>query len=94
MCHRSRSIALIFLANELIQRSLASDKILYKKFRAIIKESIVNLFTQFGSGTNYIKEKVDVIKVVKVWEDRQIFEPEYLQDLKNQIEENLAFPIN
>ena len=94
MCHRSRSIALIFLANELIQRSLASDKILYKKFRAIIKESIVNLFNQFGSGTNYIKEKVDVIKVVKVWEDRQIFEPEYLQDLKNQIEENLAFPIN
>ena len=96
-CHRSHAVALIFLANELIQKSLIAGETapnFNELFRPILHPSLNALFEQLGEGEAYLKEKVDVIRVVGVWEERKIYDDEYMKDLKESIETNLQFPLN
>ncbi len=91
--HKSKKVAFVYLATELIQRSLIfsqqtkqplSENGFHSSFEKVIYVVLPKLF-EILSKTEYMQIKIDILKVLKVWIQRSFFNIDNLQKLKKTL---------
>ena len=87
--HKSKKVAYVYLANDVIQKSLAQRSNVYQKaFEAVLKSSLSQLFEfqlNRASEPSYQTIKIDILKVLNLWIQRKIYPSEDLQSLREHL---------
>ncbi|CDW74498.1 UNKNOWN [Stylonychia lemnae] len=89
--NKSKKVALVYLANELIQKSIllsgqnqVHQLSFSKAFQPIIGRILVKLF-EFLQKPEYNQIKIDILKVLKVWMQRQLYNVEHLKVIREEL---------
>eukprot|EP00347_Sterkiella_histriomuscorum_P004692 403359471 len=92
--NRTKKVAFVYLANDLIQKSLVEltqgkipqDQLTFcKAFEAQIMEKVLLKLFEILQKSEFLNVKLDVLKVVKVWTQRSVYDPEWLKELRTQL---------
>jgi CID domain len=87
--HKSKKVAYVYLANDVIQKTLAQNNKIYQKaFEPILKPSLTVLFEQQlnrSSEPSNQTIKIDILKVIQLWRSRQIYPPDDMIALKEHL---------
>ena len=85
LAHKQKKVAFVYLANDLLQKSLLHKNPAYHlAFEPMLPKVLLKLFEQCR-GEAYTQVKVDILKVVKVWLQRQIYAQEMLTALRDKL---------
>ena len=72
--HRSKKLAYVYLANDIIQKSLMMGSENYQKaFQPVIGKSLISLFEGQLRGEQYKEIKLDILKVINLWVKGRFF---------------------